>query len=58
MRDGRWVTVEVTADGVGLVSGVGGALLGQVADRVGLPRALSSIWLRSSSVVVVMTGGG
>jgi len=41
MRDGRSVTVEVTADGVGLVSRVGGALLGQVADRVGLTRALS-----------------
>ena len=41
MRDGRSVTVEVAADGVGLVSRVGGALLGQVADRVGLTRALS-----------------
>ena len=41
MRDGRSVTVEVTADGVGLVSRVGGALLGQVADMVGLTRALS-----------------
>jgi hypothetical protein len=41
MRDGRQVTVEVTADGVGLVSHAGTALLGQVADRVGLTRALS-----------------
>ena len=42
MRDGRSVTVEVTADGVGLVSRVGSALLGEVADRVGLTRALST----------------
>jgi len=41
MRDGRSVTVDVTADGAGLVSHVGTALLGQVADRVGLTRALS-----------------
>jgi hypothetical protein len=41
MRDGRSVTVEVTADGVGLVAHAGSALLGQVADRVGLTRALS-----------------
>jgi hypothetical protein len=42
MRDGRWVTVEVTADGAGLVSHAGAALLGQVADTVGLTRALST----------------
>ena len=41
MRDGCLVTVEVTADGAGLVSHVGTALLGQVADRLGLTRALS-----------------
>src|SRR5215212_7004593 len=41
MRDGRPVTVEVTADGVGLVSHAGSALLAQVADRLGLTRALS-----------------
>jgi hypothetical protein len=41
MRDGRWVTVEVTSDGAGLVSHAGSALLAQVADRVGLTRALS-----------------
>ena len=41
MRDGRPVTVEVTADGPGLVSHAGTALLGQVADRVGLTSALS-----------------
>jgi hypothetical protein len=35
MRDGRPVTVEVTADGAGLVSHAGTALLGQVADRLG-----------------------
>jgi hypothetical protein len=42
MRDGRPVTVEVTADGAGLVSHAGTALLSQVADRVGLTRALSA----------------
>jgi hypothetical protein len=41
MRDGRLVTVEVTADGAGLVSHAGSALLVQVADAVGLTRALS-----------------
>src|ERR1700722_3716883 len=42
MRDGRSVTVEVTSDGAGLVSHAGSALLSQVADTVGLRRALSS----------------
>jgi hypothetical protein len=42
MRDGRCVTVEVTADGAGLVSHAGTALLGQVADRLGLTSALSA----------------
>jgi len=41
MRDGRRVTVEVTADGAGLVSHAGSALLAQVADRLGLTGALS-----------------
>ena len=41
MRDGRWVTVEVTADGAGLVSHAGTALLGRVADMLGLTSALS-----------------
>jgi len=41
MRDGRQVTVEVTADGAGLVSHAGTALLAQVADKLGLTRALS-----------------
>jgi hypothetical protein len=40
-RDGRNVTVEVTADGEGLVSHVGSALLAQVADKSGLTQALS-----------------
>ena len=42
MRAGRSVTVEVTADGAGLVSHTGTALLSQVADRVGLTKALSN----------------
>jgi Transposase DDE domain group 1 len=41
MRDGRPVTVEVTADGAGLVSHAGSALLAQVADKLGLTQALS-----------------
>jgi hypothetical protein len=41
MRDGRAVTVDVTADGAGLVSHAGTALLAQVADALGLTRALS-----------------
>src|SRR4051794_11381311 len=44
MRDGRPVTVEVTADGAGLVSHAGSALLAQVADTLGLTKALS-LWL-------------
>ena len=40
-RDGRGFTVEVSADGEGLVSHAGAALLGEVADRVGLTRELS-----------------
>lgn len=40
-RDGRSFTVEVTADGEGLVSRAGTALLSQVADKSGLTRALS-----------------
>jgi len=39
---GRQVTVEVAADGDGLVSHAGTALLAQVADKTGLTRALSS----------------
>src|SRR5512132_196962 len=42
MRDGRPVTVEVTADGAGLVSHAGSALVARVADKVGLTAALSS----------------
>ena len=41
MRDGRPVTVEVTADGAGLVSHAGTAFVAQVADKVGLTSALS-----------------
>jgi hypothetical protein len=41
MRDGRAVTVEVAADGAGLVSHAGTALLAAVADRLGVTRALS-----------------
>ena len=40
-RDGRDLKVEVTADGEGLVSHAGSALLAGVADQMGLTRALS-----------------
>ena len=40
-RDGRQFTVDVTADGEGLVSHAGSALLAQLADRTGLTQALS-----------------
>ncbi len=40
-RDGRWMNVDVTPDGDGLVSHAGSALLAQVADKTGLTRALS-----------------
>ena len=40
-RDERDFTVEVSADGDGLVSHAGSALLAQVADKTGLTRALS-----------------
>ena len=47
-RDGRDFTVEVTADGEGLVSHAGSALLAQVAEKTGLTRALSGslAWMR------------
>ena len=38
---GRQITVNVTADGDGLVSHAGSALLAEVADKMGLTRALS-----------------
>jgi DDE family transposase len=41
MRDGRPVTVDVTADGTGLVSHAGSALVAQVSDKLGLTRGLS-----------------
>ena len=41
-RDGRSFTVDVTADGEGLVSHAGSALLAQVADKTGLSTALSA----------------
>lgn len=41
-RDGRSFTVDVTADGEGLVSHAGSALLAAVADKTGLSAALSA----------------
>ena len=39
-RDGRDVKVEVMADGAGLVSHAGAALIAEIADRLGLTSAL------------------
>ena len=39
-RDGRDVKVEVRADGAGLVSHAGAALIAETADRLGLTSAL------------------
>jgi hypothetical protein len=41
MRDGRPVTVDVIADGTGLVSHAGSALIARVADKLGLTKGLS-----------------
>src|SRR3954467_6917067 len=41
MRDGRLVTVEVTADGMGLVAHAGSALLAPAAGQLGLTKSLS-----------------
>ncbi len=40
-RDGRSFTVEVSADGEGMVSHAGAALLTQMAEKTGLTKALS-----------------
>jgi predicted lysophospholipase L1 biosynthesis ABC-type transport system permease subunit len=40
-HNGREFTVEVTADGEGVVSHAGAALLARAADRIGLTEALS-----------------
>lgn len=40
-RDGRDFTVDVSADGEGLVSHAGSALLARVADKTGLTWAVS-----------------
>ena len=42
MHKGRVVTVEVDADGAGLVSHAGTALISQVADKTGLTASLSA----------------
>jgi hypothetical protein len=36
MREGRCFTVDVAADGAGVVSHAGAALLAEIADHVGL----------------------
>lgn len=41
-RNGRSFTAEVSADGEGLVSHAGSALLGRLADKCGLTKALLS----------------
>ena len=55
-RNGREFTVKVTADGEGLVSHAGTALLTQVSDKTGLTRALSpGSWRRCASAAPAMT---
>jgi len=58
MRDGRPVTVEVTSNRAGLVSRVASALLAQVADKLGLTKALSIRLGGSSGGGVAMIPGG
>ena len=48
------VTVEVTADGAGLVSHAGTALIRETAATVGLTRALSGGSSRSSNASAAM----
>ena len=54
----RLETVEVTADGEGLVSHAGVALLVELADRVGLTAALSGRWRALGSVALRTIRGG
>jgi hypothetical protein len=54
---GRQITVEVTADGDGLVSHAGSALLAQVADKTGLTRALAAALAEPDCGPVVTTVG-
>ena len=58
MRDGRPVTVEVSADGAGLVSHTGTALVRRSLTRWGSRRRCRYGWLRSSSGVAVMIRAG
>ena len=68
---GRRITVNVTANGDGLLSHVGSACLAQVADRIGLTRALGvavgepGLWAGSHDrgpvirdLAVMLTDGG
>ena len=49
-RDGRRFTVEVAADGEGLVSHAGAALLAEAADRVGPDRGVvGRVWPECAS---------
>ena len=57
-RAGRNFTVDVAADGEGLISHAGAALLGEVADRVGLTRELSAALAAFVSVAAGMTQAG
>jgi hypothetical protein len=58
LRDGRHFTVVVTADGAGLVSHAGSALLAEIADKTGLTRALSGELGGLRRRVAVMTSAG
>ena len=58
MRDGRRFTVDVTPDGAGLVSHAGSALLGEVADKLGLTRgAVARLgWAAAAARVTTRAG--
>ena len=55
---GRQITVTVRADGDGLVSHAGSALLAQVADKTGLTRALGFAVGEPDCGRAVMTAAG
>ena len=50
-------TVDIASDGEGLVAHAGAALLAEVADRVGLTRALSEGLAGCASVAAATTRG-
>lgn len=56
-RNGREFTVDVTADGEGVVSHAGAALLAETADRIGLTDSLSKGLFCASAVASTIPDG-